>query len=700
MIRALFNFLLGIRKLIQRWGTALFNKFRDPQTGKLTFVSPKNLGPILMIAGGVFFLAILLSQIFGGNSQIPGGLDKYREEMQPKLGIGSQEQNYKGVFSDDPLNALNSLKNAKDPLEDLKKLGPGGGSEGSSGSGSSASGEEGALPSISDCLDLIEKMKTGVVLSADDQEKAKICVDQNIAGLSAEELAMAKKLLDPNISEAEKELLRKALRGDLDSDSAEARLAQALAKNEAGAKEALAALEAKNQELLEALLKQMDGKDLSPEETSLVDSFKKLVADQASKNSLDNPEASSNREEASKQLAADIAAREAALRDLEAQMKAAQEQARIAAEKVARGEKLSESERAALAKLTELQKKQAELAALQEKRKAALARLLAELQKTLTSVSLTMQQTFPSGVSVEIDENLIDCNKIKPVFKRVAKKKTTGTNIAKRGDKEVWLDQNGEALTPDKIRLIKLLRKQKADEAKAIAGVKNPFGETSGGAIGERLDVNQVMGEEGVNVDISTLTVFADKSLKSFNLTPDMKIPAVLESEILVSDKGQGQMVRVRIIDDVHNPENGQLVIPKGAIAIAQASGFDPDTGVIDLNFDKVTVGSGKVLQVKLSVGSADGTMGLRGQVRDTRGKFLLGAFITSFSAGALNWFSQSVIQPFQTATDAGNALLGAGLAGGAEVMNRIAEMYAGDLQNAAKIFWVPKGVPVILFPQ
>ena len=31
--------------------------------------------------------------------------------------------------------------------------------------------------------------------------------------------------------------------------------------------------------------------------------------------------------------------------------------------------------------------------------------------------------------------------------------------------------------------------------------------------------------------------------------------------------------------------------------------------------------------------------------------------------------------------------------------MTQIAELYAGDLQNAAKIFWVPKGIPIVLYP-
>jgi hypothetical protein len=119
----------------------------------------------------------------------------------------------------------------------------------------------------------------------------------------------------------------------------------------------------------------------------------------------------------------------------------------------------------------------------------------------------------------------------------------------------------------------------------------------------------------------------------------------------------------------------------------------------MDLTFNKVSIGSGKVVTQAFTVGSADGTMGLRGEVHDTRGKYLLGAFITSFTAGALNWFSESALQPYTTATDAGNALIGAGGAGGADVANKIAQMYAGDLQNAPSIYYVPKGVPIVLFP-
>jgi hypothetical protein len=707
MIRAIFNFLLGIRKVFQRFGSAAFEKLRDPATGKIKFIGVKNLRNLLLIGAGVFFLGILLTQIFGGGTPIPGGLEEFRKEMSPKLGVGESEQNYTSPFGDDPLSALNNLRGAQDPLADLK-----GGTTGSDGTGSTpnlnADGTP-ADPSLSECLDLIEKLKNGVVLSGDEKARADLCIEKNIAQLSAEELAAVKQLLREDLTAAEREALRKFLSGELDPDSLEGQIVKAMidaakqgdAQALQDARNALAALEAKNQELAEALLKKAEDEPLSEREKSLISSFlEKLGSSTAS--ALDNPANATNREDLAKQLASDIASREAAIRDLQDQLARAQAEAAKAAEKVAKGLTLTPAEAEALRRLTDLQAKQAELARLQEARRQALAQLMRQLQQTLAQVTVTMQQAYPSGISVEMND-LVDCSKVKPLpFKRIAKKGTGAGGASKKpGSKEVWLTGDGEPLTPDKIKLVQLYRKKKSEEGKTRASITNPLGELGGGAsIGEKVNLAEVLGEEGANIDITALTVFADRSLKSFNLTPDMKIPAILDSEILISDKGQGQLVRVRIVDDVHNPENGQIVIPKGAIAMATTSGFDPDTGTMDLNFDKVTVGSGKVVQVKLSIGSADGTMGLKGQVRDTRGKFLLGAFITSFTAGALNWFSQEIIQDFITETDAGNALLGASLQGGSDVMNRIAEMYAGDLQNAAKIFYVPRKIPVILFPQ
>lgn len=702
MIRAIFNFLLGIRKVFQSLFSKTFEKFRDPTTGKISGISTKNLKSLGLAAFMVFFLGILMFQIFGGKTQIPGGLDEFRKEMTPKLGVGESEQNFVSPFGDDPLTALNNMGRVNDPLADLRGGGDGGG--GGTGTGRDnidpLTGEK-KDPSVSDCLDLVDKMKAGTVLTGEDKVNAEICIEKNIANLSPEELAAMKMLMRDDLTQAERDALRKFLSGDLDPDSLEGKIAKSLidaarsGDNQAlqDARNALAALEAKNLELAEALLKKSTDEPLSDRESSLVKAFTDRLGSQGA-DGLSGA-SGADKETLAKQLAADIAAREAALRALADQIAKAQAEAAKAGEKLAKGLTLTPAEQDALRRLTELQRQQAELAKLQEARRQALAKLMRELQKTLAQVTVTMQQTYPTGISVEMAD-MVDCTKVKPLpFKRIVK---TGKGTKKStGAKEVWLSGDGEPLTPDKIKLVQLYRKKKAEEGKTRSDITNPMGDK----LGEKVDLAQVFGEEGMgSMDIQSLTVFANKSLKSFNLTPDMKIPAYLDSEILISDKGGSQSVRVRIIDNVHNPETGEIVIPKGAIAIAQTSGFDADTGIMDLNFDKVTIGSGKVLEVKLQVGSGDGTMGLRGQVRDTMGKFLLGTFVTSFTAGALNWFSQSIIQDYITQTDAANALLGASMQGGSDVMQRVADIYAGKLQNSAKIFYVPKNVPVVLFPQ
>lgn len=703
MIKAIINLLFSVRKLFQKWGAKGFEKISDPETGKVKGISPQNLRRLIMTIIAVFFGGILVTQIFTGGRNLPSGSEEYQKEVSPKLGVGEQEQMYKSAFGEDPMSI--AANRDSDPLERLR------GGDGTDGTTLDEKGNP--VPTMSECLDLIEKMKVGTSLSTEEQQKADVCIEKNIAGLSAEELAAAKALLEKeragitgSKTDAERALLTKLLNNELDPDSAEHRLAQGLANNEAGAKDALAAMEAKNQELMDALLAKMDGKQLSPEQQAMIDAYKKLMEDQAkAAGSKEGLNLTGKVDQDAKEMARKLAEEEERLKRLREEMADAQAAAARAGEKIAKGQQLSAAEMAALQKLADLQKRLAEQEAAQKKRREELAKQYAALQQALMQINKTVEQVYPSGISVEMDA-LADCKDVKPLkFKRIAKK-GTGKGTGKGSNKDVWLTLDGEQLTPDKIRLIKLMRKQKSDLDKAKQAALNPTGGDAGndflkdsfGGTSQSL-ANSINAEETGQIEIGSLRIFTDKSLKGFNLTPDMKIPAVLDSDILVSDKGGGQSVRFRILSDIYNPETNQIVIPKGAIAVATAGGFDSEVGSMNINVDKVSFG-GKVQAVKLAIGSANGSMGLRGQVRDTRGKYLLGAFITSFSAGALNWFSQQVVQPFQVETDAGNALTGAGLAGGAEVMNKIAEMYAGDLQNAAKIFYVPKGVPVIFFPE
>lgn len=703
MIRILMNILFAIRNVGQRWFMNIFEKFRGPD-GKIMGISPRGLKTLIVTILSIFFLGVIVSQLFDMTSNNTGGLDKFQKEMTPKLGVGDMEAGPGVINTNDPLRGL-SIRD-QDPLAALR-------SQRGQGGGTTAGGIDGEidkdgniLPSVSECLDLLEKMKMGRVLTPEEATKADTCIEQNLMGLSPDELALAKGLLETNIEKAAKgataatpptvreRLLRDALSGQLESQSREGRIAELLKRGNSDGEAALAALEAGNRELADALLKRGEGGDLTDRERELLRAFEQMTAQAGTAAPTQSKSQSAvDSEAAARALAQQIAENEQRLRSMDEELARARDAARVAADKLAKGIPLSKAEQDALTRLAELQKARDAEAARQKSLQEQLAKLMSGLRDTLARVSATMQQVYPSGITlVNFDED--DCNKKPLPFKKVARKGST----KKATTGEVVLGLDGKPLTPDKIRLLRLYQKSKAQEkAEEIAALKPDSSLI--GSLGSPISGSDLGGEEIGRQEMAQLFVFTNKSLKDVNLTANMKIPAVLDSQILVSDKGGNQVVRLRVLQDIHNPDNNKLVIPKGAIAIARTAGFDPETGIMDMTITKVIVGSGKTIELKLTVGSADGTMGLRGQVRDTRGKYLLGAFVTAFSAGALNWFAQSVIAPFQEEDDAGNALTGASLAGGAEVMQKIAEMYSADLQGAARIFWVPKGVPVILFP-
>lgn len=701
MVRILMGILFKIREMGQRWVMGIFEKFRGPD-GKVLGITPKGLQILVVTILSVFFLGILATQLVDPKSSRDGGLDKFQKEMQPKTGLGDTEAGNGVIVPNDPLKGLNI--NGDDPLADFLK----------SGKKASTRIEDdlanldpsgNRIPDLSECLDLMDKMKRGDILSVDEQRSADTCIEKNIAGLSQEELRQMKALLDENKakalagannltpSTALEDIIRKNMSGDLKEGSLEQRIADLVSSGQLEAAKAAAnALEGGNRELAEALAKQGEGQALSSREQALVDAYNKLLQGQNASAGKDGTNGLSS-EEMARRAAQEIAEREQRLKQIEEEMAKQRALAAEAAKKLAEGKPLTEAERRALERLSELQKqKDAELAA-QRRQQEALAKLMASMRDTMARVSATIQQVYPSGITlVNFDED--DCNKKPLPFKKIAKK--SGTSGKKSQDSELVLGLDGKPLTPDKIKLLRLYQKNKALDAKQKMDALNP--DNSFVSAGNRLE--SANGEEIMRQDVTSLFVFTNKSLKEVNLTANMKIPAVLDSMILVTDKGSSQVVRIRVLEDVRNPDNNVIVIPKGAIAIAKTGGFDIETGIMDLSVNKVVVGSGKSIELKLNVGSADGTMGLKGEVRDTAGKYLLGAFITSFSAGALNWFSQQVVQPFQDRTDAANALTGAGLAGGAEVATKIAEMYSGRLQSSPNIYYVPKGIPVVLFPE
>jgi hypothetical protein len=707
MWKIIFGVLLKFREAFQKTSGKVIERLKDPVSGKFTFIKPNNLTFLVTVISVIFLTFMIASKLITNKRPIVGGADAFRKELTPKIGINDTPPAL--IYDEDPLGQMLNQQNtakkggADDKPMNVDFLGVG-----------QAKG-----PNKADCDALMEKMKNGDDLVGPDQDKMNKCLETNVAGWTPDQVQMAKALLnDKSLTPEEKDLLRRGINGQLTPE--ELALARALSGTDEKAK-ALAreAIKNNDEEAKKALAASLMGKELTAEQKAILD---KLAAQAAAdgKNGFGVNGAGANglssaafgkdgtgangesgmSPEALKALAAETREREGQIRNLEQALAEAQLAAAEAGKKIANGELLSPAEQAAIARLAELQKQLADLKRIQKEKEEELLREASKLQRTMTQIAATVDDVIPSGFTVAYEEApLLDCKKVKPLGKNVIriKKKKYAANDPKNPSNMLY-DLNGKPLSPDKIKMIAIRRKNMLQIDRNRNDLQNPADSLTKG--GQPIDAQALLSQNGGHpTDLAQLVVFSDKTLKPFVLAPDQKVLAVLLNYILVSSKGKPQIVRAQVLSDVYNPETNQIAIGKGSIVVGQTQSFDEDTGIMDLTFNKVSIGSGKVVTQAFTVGSADGTMGLRGEVHDTRGKYLLGAFITSFTAGALNWFSESALQPYTTATDAGNALIGAGGAGGADVANKIAQMYAGDLQNAPSIYYVPKGVPIVLFP-
>jgi hypothetical protein len=297
-------------------------------------------------------------------------------------------------------------------------------------------------------------------------------------------------------------------------------------------------------------------------------------------------------------------------------------------------------------------------------------------------------------------------NKLK---KQVAKLKKKTNLDSKVSYDDIVYDANGRKLTPVEISLIKNVRKKnskrKIGSSRNNRNKNRGYGRLAGyksndpfyAGLGSRVKP----GEEAF--DISKVSARSGtEQVKGIDLTPDMVILGTLESEVRVSSKAQGGATRVtvKIIEDVISRVTNDIYVPKGAIAVGTVSGFDADTQIATISLDKVVIG-GKVLPFNVTVGSGNGQSGLYGTVFDTQSKKFLGAWISAFTGGVFEAASEIIAAEYATENaDLATAVTAAALNGGAEVSNQLATQLAAELQGAAKIFYVPRGVPIVMTPK
>ena len=847
-MKFIIQLLFALRNGLLKIGEKLFEKMRDPETGKVKNMSPENVKRLGVTAFAVFIVGIALYQVFTSNFNFIDGVKDFESEVEQKLDITAQEIPYRKDISGDPLAKLR-------------------GEQGDS-FGRSRDGDDDSInPDAGECLKLLEKLKSGQNLSQTEKKRLKWCLENNVLGLTPEELELARKLLedgllsdedkklynelfgaepecqkvfeghmitdvgnefltkilqdetynaplvnllknqealrraiitpgglknalkisdeeveilksllencspellikmltdpklkevlsrlleaatnDPdfmrkvmeaeNLTPSEKDLLRRFMTGQIPIDSSDYEIAQALLSSDPlkrdMARNILAARELGRGDIAEALTKKLLGEELSPEEADLVtnldgallrdaaaamrsgdDALAGALLKKATGEELTDEEqellgvrsefgdipTGVDKEALARALADEIARRQAEMDALREALARAEAAAREAAERLAKGLPLTPEQQAALQRYADLQKQLAELQKRLQADRDRLAALLTGMQSTIDQIGIDIQTLYPSGMTVE-EAEWTKCKDIKPLI--LVRKPKAKVKRKYRKRRKGLIGPDGKELTPEQTRIVRLMRKKQAEELAEKERLEkellNPLGGDQDFLAGQTAALNSQLAQGGANQGgAQALIISENNNLKPFELAPDLVIPGLLLTRVLVTDKGSGQKVRVKVLADVYDL-SGKIVIPRNSIAFGNTGGFDVDTGIMNINLDTVSVG-GRPVDVALAMGSADLTPGLKGEVRDTRGKLLLGTFISSFTAGAVGAISQNFIAPFQDSELLADSLTGAGLQGAAEIAQRIAELYAGDLQNAARVYYAPANIRVILTP-
>jgi hypothetical protein len=165
-----------------------------------------------------------------------------------------------------------------------------------------------------------------------------------------------------------------------------------------------------------------------------------------------------------------------------------------------------------------------------------------------------------------------------------------------------------------------------------------------------------------------------------------LKIPAKLLTRIFTTNHSFPQIVRIEVLEDVYEPKGVRLLIHKGAVGVGltDSESLNENKGIMDIVISEILDSTGKRIHQDFIVGSADGNIGLRGQIFDMKGNHLVGSSVPQFTSAVSNWFSMNSVTQFSNLikNNPPNSL----------------NFKEVDVKLATKIFFVPKDIPIILY--
>ena len=187
-MKYIIQLLFALRNGLLKIGEKIFEKIRDPETGKIKNMTPDNVKRLGTTAFIVFIVGIGLYQVFTSNFNFIDGVKDYDSGVQKKLEVTAQEIPYRKDISGDPLAKIR-------------------GDRGDSyGTRRGQDGDD-INPTAGECVKLLDKLKSGQNLSQTEKKRLKYCLENNILGLDPQELALANRLLqDSLLSDEEKRL--------------------------------------------------------------------------------------------------------------------------------------------------------------------------------------------------------------------------------------------------------------------------------------------------------------------------------------------------------------------------------------------------------------------------------------------------------------------------------------------------------------
>ena len=180
---------------------------------------------------------------------------------------------------------------------------------------------------------------------------------------------------------------------------------------------------------------------------------------------------------------------------------------------------------------------------------------------------------------------------------------------------------------------------------------------------------------------------------REFEMSRTLIIPGILRRipvEGIPSNKAGSFTIQFEFLVSVANRKTGKIEIPAGSIALCKVKEFENDTGRLSAGCNAVDVGGRDDIKVNLALGDPKGSDGVQGIIIDNRGWQLAGIFLTAFSAGVVDAFSQQFVSPFEQKADKkAQDILVVGAGGGASAILRDVAQKQIDNWSKANTFWV-----------